>query len=176
MAIANDTRLPELRAALQAMRDLPELLKPYTVAGTKLRVPTEIGDQLSAIARELGHVLDECHYEGVEYGDGDERTRQTTRGLVPAEGTTDGENGFYHEPTTAERREAIVKTCDANRAINEAMGALHSLHALGELLTQEAVADNVESCQAIGESIALHADVMRTFLDRAGGWPQGSKS
>jgi hypothetical protein len=76
--------------------------------------------------------------------------------------------------TEQERRAAILKTCDADRAINEALGTMHSIHALGELLTQDTVVDKVEWVMAIEASIAVHADAMRSFLDRPSGWAKRS--
>ena len=52
---------------MQALGALPELLKPFTVHGTKLRLPADIGDRLRGATTALRWMLDNVHFEGVEY-------------------------------------------------------------------------------------------------------------
>lgn len=57
-----------LEAAVQALAALPSLLKPYTVTGTKLRLPNSLADKLPNL-RELETQLSSVHYEGVNYSE-----------------------------------------------------------------------------------------------------------
>ena len=166
MATENDTtRVPELKLAVTALGRLPELLKPYTVEGTQLRLPKEIHDGLRH-TDELSRLLGEVHYEGVHYDYQDEsaeRDRQIARGLVPAEGTTDGEDGLYHEATMRERWEAIVRLGDAPKAISHAMGALQAIHGLGRILQQDAIRDDDDFVLSIAHMIVEESERMNEF-------------
>jgi hypothetical protein len=69
MAATEDTtQLADMESRVEALAGLPALLKPYTVTGTKLRLPKEIGDKLCDVVRDqLRPMLDSVHYEGVRY-------------------------------------------------------------------------------------------------------------
>jgi hypothetical protein len=95
------------------------------------------------------------------------------RGLVPAPGTTDGENGHYYQPTPREQREAIIKTGDAARAIREAAGALHAIHGQAQLLQQRRPTYEPDWVLSIAHMIVEESERLIEFLDRRGGWSQG---
>jgi hypothetical protein len=99
-----------------------------------------------------------------------ERVRQAARGRIPAEGTVDGENGFYREPTRRERRAAIHETCNADLAIGEALGTLHAANGLAALLRGDTTRDDDNAVLSIAVAIDELTEDAAEFLDRAGGW------
>jgi hypothetical protein len=96
-------KLEELKAGVEALAALPELLKPYTVTGTRLRLPNEIGDKLRGRRLDaLRRVLDEVHYEGVRYEYQDEsEPADTASERLNAEAGADDED--RHPPTDLEK-------------------------------------------------------------------------
>lgn len=100
------------------------------------------------------------------------RDRQTARGLIPAEGTTDGEDGYYYDATPKERREAIVRLGDLSKAVTVAMGSVYAIHGMGRLLQQDTLRDEEAFVLSIAHMIVEESERLVEFLDRPGGWPQ----
>lgn len=79
------TDIETLSARVQALAEIPALLKPFTVTGTKLRLPEEIGRPLRELVAQVRPMLDSTHYEGVEYdyqNEGNDDVRQAAEDVA----------------------------------------------------------------------------------------------
>jgi hypothetical protein len=119
---SDEPRLAELRAAVTALRDLPELLKPYTVTGTKLRLPSEISDPLGNVVSELRPILDNVHYEGVHYGYQDEPADPTVRKITAI------------ADEAAEKMRRIADEPEITVLLGDQSDAIYGLHGVVEAL------------------------------------------
>ena len=117
-----------LRARVQALDDLPDLIKPFTIEGTKLRLPKDIADKLDHVDA-LQKMLASVHYEGVHYDYQDEpNTEEESTMATPLAGEA-GVNEAFARRVGAQVDQALFCIERARRIADVCGAAVASLEA-----------------------------------------------
>lgn len=175
----------KLQAAVAAFCELPALLEPFTVYGTKLRLPSAIGDPLRAGEKQLRKTLDECHYEGTPYeyqdetdADVDEQQaidaaveRQRAAGMhqdIPADVDDEPEGVLFlecmREGDDDERHAKYAIVRNPARGEHSLIDLFYSVRAIGNAITQ-AEGDAETAAGLAGALCVIGAQLERAIGD-----------
>jgi hypothetical protein len=176
MATANDTRFLDLKRRVAALgyrlfvtADGTQLIVDPNAEHSKVEVLfIHETDEDDNIEDWLASVWSDRHRKSEEQSGEAHEVRSHDDTAPPSVEAPDDEPA--RPRTTAERRAAILKAGNLDRAIGETEGALWTLHSFGELLCQDTVQDNSNWVLSIGDAIVELTEGVIELLDRPGGW------